>query len=97
MREKTHDGRHGEDCFGCRIQQVGIAPSAMPSRKNTLPPAEANPAWERGVAGEHRRDGTFMPYLDNKLNPIGLKTFAEKRTELEPLIAENHQHRATVS
>lgn len=30
---KTHDGSHGEDCFGCRIQTVSFAASAMPSRK----------------------------------------------------------------
>lgn len=29
---KTHFGQHGDACFGCRIQSVSFAASAMPSR-----------------------------------------------------------------
>lgn len=31
--ERTHWGQHGDECFGCRIQTVSIAPSATPSRR----------------------------------------------------------------
>lgn len=77
---KTHDGRHGPECFGCRIQDKGIqfAPSATPSRMNDRPPRSADPAWERGIAGEHRRDGSFMPFIhESTMNPIHLKEWSE--------------------
>lgn len=47
-----------------------------------------NPAWERGLTGEHRRDGSFMPYLDGGLNPIRQKQFGENRHEYETAIKE---------
>jgi hypothetical protein len=40
------------------------------------------PAWEKGRTGEHRPDGSFMPYLDSKLEPIGVKEMAENRRSL---------------
>lgn len=100
MQEKTHDGRHGPDCFGCRIQGVNFDPRAMPSRRNSNEPTamKANPAWEAGIAGEHRRDGTFMPYIrDHSMNAIHVKEFAERQHELEPAIRDIHRHRGTVT
>jgi hypothetical protein len=41
------------------------------------------PSWEAGVAGEHRVDGAFMPYLDSTLEPIGVKEMADDRHRLE--------------
>lgn len=39
-----------------------------------------NPAWERGIKGEHRPDGSFMPYIDdNTMSPIRMKQWAEHR------------------
>ncbi len=32
LMKRTHWGQHGEDCFGCRVQTVSIAASAMPTR-----------------------------------------------------------------
>lgn len=69
--------------YGCRLRAKGIAiaPSATPSRMNQKPPPKANPAWERGVAGEHRVDGSFMPYVNEHGSPIHLKEFGEKRKQ----------------
>lgn len=91
------------ECLPCKLvywrsgRGLQIDPRATPSRRNSTAPAAANPAWEAGVAGEHRRDGTFMPYIhETTMNPIGLKEFGERRRELEPVINDNHRHRATV-
>jgi hypothetical protein len=46
--------------------------------------------WERGVTGEHRPDGTFMPYLDTSGDVIRNKqmsegTFDKAKTALHEL------------
>lgn len=38
-----------------------------------------NASWERGVKGEHRVDGSFMPYVDRDMNPIRMKQWSENR------------------
>jgi hypothetical protein len=54
--------------YACRLRAKGVqvSPSATPSRVNNrhqpLRPM-VDPAWERGVVGETRRDGSFMPVL----------------------------------
>ena len=50
--------------------------------------AAPSPSWERGLTGEHRPDGSFMPYLDGGLNPIRQKQFGEKRHVYEAAIKE---------
>ena len=70
------------------IQVPQIAPSAMPTRMNKVPPPKANPVWERGTAGEHRKDGSFVPYLDSNGNRIGVKEFADNRTKFERILRE---------
>lgn len=73
-----------EDHYGCRLRAKGVAvaPSAMPSRRNTVPPRRADPAWERGVAGEHRPGGGFMPFLGDDGKPMPVKEHGERRTEV---------------
>lgn len=63
----------------------------MPSRMNKIPPPPADPAWERGVAGEHRRDGSFVPYLDSSGERIGVKEFADNRSKYEGILREKKQ------
>lgn len=92
MGRPAHDPSLGADCgcFGCHIRTLQFDPRAMPNRRNSAPPAAANPAWERGVAGERRRDGSFMPFIEEKtMNPIGLKKFAEGRHHYEESIRRN--------
>lgn len=74
-----------EEHYACGLREKGvaIAPSATPSRINKVPPRKADPAWERGRVGEHRAGGTFMPYLDNDMHPMGVYEFQEKRSKVE--------------
>lgn len=78
--KRKHFGQHGDDCFGCKIQTVGLDPSAVPTRRNTVAPtvsAGAN-SWERGIV----RDERGMPLLD-KDGVIGVKQYAENRGRYE--------------
>lgn len=93
-----HDGPHdpdhpvidpatGEACFGCRVKGAtfGIGMSATPTRnldRKTVVRPMQEPSWEKGVAGEHRPGGGFMPYLDANGAEIGVKEFGERRREL---------------
>jgi putative FmdB family regulatory protein len=70
------------------LQAPALTAAAAPSRQNKVPPPQANPAWERGIAGEHRRGGTFVPYLDSEGKRIGVKKFADNRTKYERILRE---------
>ena len=69
-------------------QAFALTAAAAPSRQNKVPPPQANPAWEKGIAGEHRRGGTFVPYLDAEGKHIGVKKFADNRTKYERILRE---------
>lgn len=82
------------DCYACRLRakDIGIASAVIPNRlANTarrVAPRTPDPAWERGVAGEHRRDGSFMPYLaPGSTRELGVKEFADNRGHYEAQIA----------
>ena len=88
--EGPHDGTHS-GCFGCRIKGVAFAPSAMPSRRNKVPPRKSEPGWEKGTAGEHRADGSFMPWLKPGTElPMGVKEASERRHQLDATRRRNH-------
>lgn len=77
--ERTHFGQH-ENCGPCRWQTVAIAPSAMPTRHNDIPPRTPNNSWEKGVA-VHKPSG--MPYLDEHLDTIPIHEWQHKRSQYE--------------
>ena len=80
-----------QDCGGTvkRILQApALTAAAAPSRMNKVPPPQANPAWEKGISGEHRRDGSFVPYVHADGSRIGVKEFADNRTKYERIIRE---------
>ena len=77
------------------IQVPQISPSSLPSRMNKIPPRKADPAWERGIAGEHRRDGSFVPYLGSNGKQIGVKEFADNRSKYEGLLREREQKKTS--
>lgn len=79
----THDGSHGDDCYGCRIKSIQLSPAATPTRHNRVAPRKPDPAWERGRAGERRVDGSFMPYLHGDGTPVGVKHMQDRRGHLE--------------
>lgn len=47
-----------------------------------------NMSWEKGITGESRPDGTFMPYLDANLNPITTKGYADRRGQYDKALSE---------
>lgn len=88
------------NCYGCQLRAkgIGFSAAAMPTRQNSVPPRAADPAWERGVAGEHRPDGSFIPYLNATTSePIGVKEFGEKRHIYEQAIQDLHSPDTKVS
>ena len=78
----------GEETAKRILQSPALTAAAAPSTKNKVPPPQANPVWERGVAGEHRRGGTFVPYLDGEGQRIGVKDFADNRKKYERILRE---------
>jgi hypothetical protein len=90
---RTHSGPHGGEnfdpaCYGCKLKDknLSLASAAVPTRGRRQPfRPMVQPSWEAGVAGETRQDGSFMPYLDKSLNPIGVKEMADDRTRLETI------------
>lgn len=88
---RTHDGPHDganphPGCYGCELQakNLTLSSAATPTRGRHQPFRPiTQPSWEAGVAGEHRVDGAFMPYLDRNLEPIGVKEMADNRRQLE--------------
>lgn len=64
----------------------GRVPGANREPKGTR--AKPNPAWERGIKGETRRDGSFMPYLGADGQPIRVKDWGENRRKYEANLAQ---------
>lgn len=71
MRERRHDGSHGPDCFGCRIQTVNLSPAATPSRYNNVSGHVYGPTWERGIPTDERG----MPRLGADGEPMRSKAW----------------------
>lgn len=71
--------------LGCELRQKGVmvAPSATPSRMNSVPPAPANPAWERGIVTETRPGGHVVPVLGENMRPIRVKEYGQRRREID--------------
>lgn len=73
------------DCFGCRIRAKALSYSRAASptaRSSKAPPRTPDPAWERGLAGEQRPGGTFMPYLNAKGDPMHVKEASGQRRRI---------------
>lgn len=80
------------DTLGCRLRRDGLfslSSAATPTRARRLPyrdPAKVNHnSWEAGKTGEHRPDGSFMPYLNERGGPIRTKDYAEQRGALDSI------------
>jgi hypothetical protein len=70
--------------YGARLRAKGICldAGAAKSERKGKPSSNADyNGWERGVVGEHRPDGTFMPYLTGEGSPVRQKAWAEGRFE----------------
>ena len=95
--ERTHDGSHGDDCFGCRIQSIRLGAEATASRtKNKVLPRQVEPTWEKGIAGEHRPGGGFMPYLKPGTHtPMGVKEASQRRRQIDEFKRRRHHARTS--
>lgn len=78
--------------YACQLRAKGIsvAPSATPTRTIGRKGSERHRfnAWERGVAGETRADGSFMPYFSTEQTGeestwMGVHEQQGKRGEIE--------------
>ena len=69
-----------------RSLRFGRVPGGASTEKGIR--AKPDPAWERGIKGEHRPDGSFMPYLNGNLDPIRMKDWGENRRTYEAGLAE---------
>jgi hypothetical protein len=78
----------GEETAKRILQAPALTAEAAPSQMNKVPPPQANPTWEKGISGEHRRDGSFVPYLDSEGKNIGVKKFADNRKKYERKLRE---------
>jgi hypothetical protein len=85
---------HPDDCrcdtLGCKMRREGLfsLPSAATPTRRRRQPFRRGPrynSWEAGVAGEHRADGSFMPYLGAAGSPIHVKEYAENRRALDTI------------
>lgn len=79
-----HSPDCGCDTLGCRLRRDGVfalSSSATPTRQGRRPyrdPAKHNHnSWEAGIAGEHRADGSFMPYLTGTGGQMHVKEWSE--------------------
>ena len=74
---------HAPDCecdtYGCQLRRKGVqvSPAGMVKHNGKPPAAHRYNQWEKGKAGEHRPDGTFMPYLNKTGDAIPIKHFAQ--------------------
>lgn len=76
------------DCYACRLRAKGISfsGSATPvARTSKAAPRTPDPAWERGLAGERRPGGTFMPYLNAKGDPMHVKEASGQRRRISSI------------
>ncbi len=72
-----------------KLQSLGFGKVPGGNRTGKFKPRPMpKPSWEAGVKGEHRPDGSFMPYLDKHGAPIGVKQWGEDRRNYEAKLAE---------
>lgn len=67
------------DSYGARLRAKGVqvSPSGMVKHNGKPPAPHRYNNWEKGRAGEHRPDGSFMPYINGKGADIPIKHFAQ--------------------
>lgn len=91
---ESFGGAHPDECFRCHALSLEVAAGATPSRSpEVLKPGvtakirerlKNSNAWERGVkVARTNRDGTQMPYLNEKGQVVGVKEWADNRSKYE--------------
>ena len=74
--------------YGCRLRAKGISLSSAVTSTRTprlpyRPPRQ--PSWEKGIEGQHRPDGSFMPVLNDKGNKMGVYEAQTNRKRIETM------------
>ena len=70
-------------CYGCELKAKGITLVCVNQRNDVAPRRADGNSWEKGRAGEHRADGSFMPYLNDVGSPLPIKDYAENRRSFD--------------
>jgi len=74
--------------YGCRLRAKGISLSsaATPTRTARTPYRPIKqPSWEKGIEGQHRPDGSFMPLLNDKGKPMGVYEAQSNRKRINAM------------
>jgi hypothetical protein len=90
----THPADCTCDTYGCQLRRKGISLSASASptaraRRPFRPSVDAS--INKGLSGEVRSDGSFMPTLDGSGRKIRVKEGRERRREIEDFRRRRHQ------
>lgn len=83
--------------YGCELRKknLSVAPSAMPTRMNRVPPARHNPAWEKGIVTDKRPGGYEMPvFSPGTREPMGVHEMSSKRRQVDAAL-RRHKTRDT--
>lgn len=81
-RHRTAHPLPDPSCFACKCDTLQIQ-RPWNFQDQRVIPKPANNSWESARAGEHRPDGTFMPYLKPDFSTIGVKEYADRRGHLD--------------
>ena len=79
------------------LQSPALTADATPNRRNKIPPRKAQPNWEKGRAGEHRSDGSFVPYRKADGSTIPIKEFTDNRSKYEGLLRDRKNRQSTTN
>ena len=86
----------GKDSAKRILQSPALTADAVPSTRNKIPPRKANPTWEKQVAGEHRNDGSFVPYRKADGKTIPIKEFTDNRSKYEGMLRDKEKRKSTI-
>ena len=88
----------GKDSGKRILQSPALTADATPNReRNKIPPRRAEPNWEKGRAGEHRADGSFVPYRKADGSTIPIKEFTDNRSKYEGLLRDRKNRQSTTN
>lgn len=83
---RTPEEQAAIDAYKAKIGSLNFG--SNPGGKLVIRP-KPNMSWEKGIQGEHRPGGTFMPYVRaSDLTPITAKQMADNRGNFERQIRE---------
>ena len=87
----------GKDSAQRIRQSPALTAAATPNRTgNKVPPRKAQPNWEKGKAGEHRADGSFVPYRKADGSTIPIKEFTDNRSKYEGMLRDKEKRKSTI-